>query len=295
MGGPCELRAYPSSKIDTQAAFAVAELEIKRLELAYSRYLPHSITSHINAVAGSGKATRVDSETARLLDYANTLWRESDGLFDITSGSLREIWNFREPEIPAPAALAAQLQLVGWEKVSWDGESIELPVAGMAIDFGGIVKEYACDSAAKLLQREGLNHALVDLAGDIAVSGPQFDQRPWSIGISDPARPTEALASIGLAAGGLASSGDYQRGFTLAGRRYGHLLNPKTGWPTQGLSAVSVRADQCLVAGSTATIAILKGKRDGIQWLQDLGLPWLAVDDSGSVHGSLDDSAKLGT
>ena len=169
----------------------------------------------------------------------------------------------------------------------------------MEIDFGGIVKEYACDSAANLLRRNGLDHALVDLAGDIAVSGPGFDDQPWLIGISNPGNPDKPLATIGLQAGGLASSGDYQRCFTLDGRRYGHLLNPKTGWPTQGLSSVSVRADQCLVAGSTASVAMLKGGRDGLQWLQALGLPWLAVNDAGAILGTLSeemgtDSAKLG-
>lgn len=287
MGGPCRLRIDSGDKVLVAQAVTAAVTEVERLEAKYSRYREGSLLSIINRAAGKSDYTPVDPETAGLLDYADTLWRESNGLFDLTSGILRQAWDFKSGQLPHPSELEPLLNHVGWEKVLRRDDSISLPYTGMELDFGGCVKEYTCDSAAAVLRRHGIQHALVDLAGDIAAVGAQGDGRPWRIGIRHPAARTKALATIELEDAALASSGDYERCIEIDGKRYGHILNPRTGWPVHGLVAASVVAPQCLVAGSGATVALLKPAEEGIAWLEQLGLGWLAIDRNMQCHGCL--------
>jgi len=287
MGGPCRIHVDCPSERAALDALAAAEEEVHRLEHKYSRYLSDSLTSQINRGAGTGKATPIDTETSRLLDYANTLWEQSEGLFDLTSGVLRRAWDFKSGQLPSQSQLDPLLLQVDWSRVQRDNDSILLPQAGMELDFGGCVKEYGADSAAAVLQALGVEHLLVDLAGDMAARGGQGDGSPWRIGIRSPVDAGRAVAGVDLASGGLASSGNYERCIEIEGRRYGHILNPGSGWPVEGLVAVSVTAPQCLVAGSSATIALLQPEAEALLWLEALGLPWLAVDQQGVLHGTL--------
>lgn len=287
MGGPCRLRVEVPEGIDAAPALAAAEAEVRRLEARYSRYLDDSLTARINAAAGSGEPTPIDAETGALLNYADTAWRESGGLFDLTSGVLRRAWDFRSGSPPAPGVVDALLPLVGWGEVQWDATAVYLPRAGMELDFGGCVKEYAADSAAMCLRRAGVAAALVDLAGDLAAVGVPAGREGWPVGIRHPERRDGALAHLLLPEGALASSGDYERCIEVDGVRYGHILHPATGWPVRGLVAVSVLAPQCLVAGSSATIAMLQPADEALAWLARLGLPWMAVDAELQVHGTV--------
>ena len=222
MGCPCRLRLECDDGALAQAAIAAAEAEVRRLEEKYSRYLPDSLTTRINRNAG-GEPVAIDPETAGLLGFAHTLWEQSDGRFDLTAGILRRAWDFRSGKLPSQVAIDRLLPLIGWQQVQWSADTIRLPQRGMEIDFGGCVKEYASDSAAGLLADHGIRRALVDLGGDIAVSGAACRASPWPVGIRHPRARGEALAGILLAAGGLASSGDYERCLIVEGRRYGHI------------------------------------------------------------------------
>jgi thiamine biosynthesis lipoprotein len=287
MGGPCRLRLESDTGATADSAIAVAVAEVQRLELKYSRYLPDSLTSRINRAAGLGAPVTIDQETAALLNYANTVWRESAGLFDLTSGVLRRAWDFKSGRCPDVRDIEALLPLVGWEQVQWDQDSVYLPQRGMELDFGGCVKEYAADSAAAQMRQQGVSAALVDLAGDMAAVGVPAAASGWPIGIRHPVSKEQAVASVLLPEGGLASSGDYERCIVIDGERYGHILHPHTGWPVRGLVAVSILAGQCLVAGSSATIAMLKPPGEALDWLENLGLPWLAIDADLVVHGTM--------
>lgn len=287
MGGPGRLRFECADDALAGRAIAAAEAEVLRLEQKYSRYLPDSLTSQINRQAGAATGVPIDPETASLLDFARTLWQLSGGLFDLTAGILRRAWDFKRAQLPQQAQIDKLLPLIGWNRVEWDSNSIRLPEQGMEIDFGGCVKEYAADSAAASLAAHGISRGLVDLAGDMAVVGAGSKERPWPVGIAHPRHRARAIAAVSLARGGLASSGDYERCLNIDGQRYGHILNPVTGWPVQGLVAVSIIADQCLVAGGSATIAMLKPEAQALAWLEELGLPWLAVDARLHCHGTL--------
>ncbi|MCA1852721.1 MAG: FAD:protein FMN transferase [Beggiatoa sp.] len=291
MGSPCEIRLFAKGQAEADRIAAIAIAEVDRLEARYSRYRSESFLSEINRVAGRGERLSVDDETAGLLDYAATCYRESAGLFDITSGILRRAWRFDRGALPDPAQLQGLLGRVGWDRVRWAPPLLQFPTPSMEIDFGGVVKEYAVDRAATLCWEAGARSGYVNLGGDIKIIGPRPDAGPWRIGIRHPRRPGALIQTVSLHRGGLASSGDYERCILVDGVRYGHVLNPKTGWPVRHLASVSVVGDLCLIAGSAATIAMLK-EAAGPAWLADLGLPHFWVDVHGESGGSLRASAK---
>ena len=150
---------------------------------------------------------------------------------------------------------------------------------------GGIGKEYAADRAVSMAKAAGVEHGFVNFGGDIRVIGPRPDGRPWRAGIVHPRATDRTIAHVELTEGGLATSGDYERFFEYEGRRYCHILNPRTGWPVEGPQSVSVLAPLCVVAGSCATIAMLHGD-EAEAYLKEQRLPYLIVDRGGDVHRS---------
>lgn len=270
---------------ETQAAHDAAHAaiaEVRRIEAKYSRYKNESVVSRINAAAGSGVPVQVDVETSDLLDFAAQLHSLSDGLFDPTTGVLRTVWDFRSPRLPSSVDLQAVQARMGWQRVVWRRPWVQLLVVGMELDFGGFGKEYAADRAGSVLSAAGIESALVNLGGDIRVVGRRSDGTGWVLGIAHPRQEEAVFASITLNEGGLATSGDYERYFELDGRRYCHILDPRSGWPTQGWRSVSVAAPACLAAGAISTVAMLKG--DGaLDFLREQGVGFLAVDADGNV------------
>ncbi|MFO1329705.1 MAG: FAD:protein FMN transferase [Rubrivivax sp.] len=291
MGTPCEVQLAAPVAAHARAAAQRVQDEVSRLERRYSRYREDSDLSALNRVAAAGGSTTVDDETAALLDYAHTCHGQSGGLFDISSGLLRRAWRFGSGRLPDAAEVQALLPFVGWHQVRWQRPRLSFGRAGMELDLGGIVKEYAADRAAALLAADGIAHGLVNLGGDLRVVGPQPDGSPWRVGVRDPHDAQALLVTLALAQGALASSGDYERCIVVDGVRHGHILDPRSGWPVQGLAAVSVAAPLAVVAGSACTIAMLMG-RDGIDWLGGTALPHLWVDAQGRRGGPLLDHPR---
>ncbi len=284
MASTCEVRLAAADEDEARRLAQPAIDEVRRIEVKYSRYRPDSIVSRINAAAGQ-TGVECDAETVALFGYADALYAASGGLFDITSGVLRRAWNFREARIPDARQLQPLLALIGWADVQWQAGAtqIALPRLGMEIDFGGFGKEYAADRAAAILMDGGVRHGYVNLGGDMRIVGPQPDGSPWVIGIQDPRRTAQTIAAIPIASGALTTSGDYERFFDLDGKRYCHILDPRTGIPVQTWRSVSVLAPLAVAAGSYSTIAMLKG--DGaLDFLEQSNLSYLAVDRAGRVH-----------
>lgn len=276
MGSPCQIRLRAASLAQAEALCQPLIQEALRFEAKYSRYLPTSLVSQINRAAGAPH--NLDTEAAAIIDYAAQLFVQSDGLFDITSGLLRQAWDFFTAKVPSAHLIQALLPNIGWQRVDWQNPVLSLP-AGMQIDLGGIVKEYAADALAQCAQAQGIKQGLIELGGDIRV----FGDSAWPIGISDPRQPNRPLFQLKLEAGGFATSGNYQRYFMYQGQRYSHILNPRTGWPVVTPAGVSVIADNCLLAGSVSTLALLMGEKQCLDWLYDLGLPFLCVFNDGRV------------
>jgi thiamine biosynthesis lipoprotein len=282
MASRCEIRLAAPNAGTAEGLAQAAIAEVRRIERTYSRYRADSIVSRINTAAGRYRV-ECDDETWQLLAYADHLYGASGGLFDITSGVLRRAWDFRKPRVPGPDELAPLLALVDWAAVRREDGAVFLPRAGMEIDFGGFGKEYAADRACAILQQRGVRHGYVNLGGDMRFIGPQPDGRPWSIGIQDPRKADGVVASIAVSQGALTTSGDYERCFDLDGKRYCHVLDPRTGMPVSHWRSVSVLAPLAALGGSVSTIAMLK-EADALAFLEASGLAYFAIDSAGNAH-----------
>ena len=288
MGGPASIVIDDDSPPSDGhgALFTSLHSRLNQLESRYSRFQADSLVNLINRRAGSGMPTEVDTETATLLNFAAELWLASEGLFDITSGVLRKAWDFRPGGSASPTRLAECLPKVGWDLVEYEKDTIHLPLEGMEIDLGGIVKEYAADCIAALIRHAGASSALVDLSGDVVAVGNQGNGQPWQVGIRDP-DGGDALLTLSLCDTAVATSGNYARTIEYAGRKLGHLLDPRTGWPVEGPISVSALDRQCLTAGAIATVACLKSDSQAARWLEDADLPWLMMKSCGNLCGPL--------
>ncbi len=285
MGCPCRFEVYCEDEDQFLEVKDAVFAEVDRLDKYYTNYSDDSFTAEINKSSGKPEGIIVDEETATLLDYAQACYEQSRGLFDITAGILRRAWDFDDPnpKLPPQSLLRDLLAKVGWNKLIWQRPKLILPIDGMNLDFGGVVKEYAADAAASVCKLKGIAHGFISLGGDVTVIGPHPDGRPWCIGIKDPKGEREEAAVIFISQGGLATSGDYERYVEIDGQRYCHIINPKTGWPVKGVSAASVVADHCLVAGSFATMAMLKGPKRAPKLLKQSGLPYFCADSYGEA------------
>ena len=256
MAGPCQVLSRADRSTAREQLRAAAD-EAWRIEAKYSRYRAGNIVARINTA--DGKPVEVDDETANLLDFASDLHRLSGGRFDISSGVLREVWTFDGSDrVPAAEDVERVLQRVGWDKIAWERPWLTLAPC-MQIDLGGIGKEYAVDRAVQLAAALDGSPCLVNFGGDIAAVGTTDGVDPWRVGIEsiDPADPGKRIA---LARGGLATSGDARRFLLKGGVRYGHLLDPRTGWPVADAPrSVTVAADTCTQAGMLSTFAMLMG------------------------------------
>jgi thiamine biosynthesis lipoprotein len=259
MATPCEVRIETGDVALAESAGRAVEREARRIEAKFSRYRRESALSAINASGGA--ALVVDAETAALLDFADRCWRISDGLFDVTSGVLRRAWRFDGSDgVPDGARIRALRPLIGWHKVRWRPPEIVLR-AGMEIDFGGIAKEYAVDRALVEAARVCKRPLLVNFGGDLCVSGPREGGESWNVAIESVDAHGSLAAMLELSSGALATSGDARRFVMKDGVRYGHILDPRTGWPVaEAPRSVTIAARSCVEAGLTATLAMLQGR-----------------------------------
>lgn len=260
MAGPCEVIVDDPDKTVAEKATTIAQAEAIRIEHKFSRYRSNNIVFNINQANGQG--TQVDEETARLLDYAQQCYLISNGLFDISAGVLREVWHFNGgDQVPTQAQVKQTLQKVGWDKLNWQNPTLTLQ-PGMEIDFGGIGKEYAVDRTAILLGAQiEHNHLLINYGGDLCAMGPRANGDAWEIGLQNPhGKANSALAKVTLFNGAVTTSGDLHKFIKKDGIRYGHILNPTTGWPSKNAPRqVTVIGATCLEAGILSTLAILQG------------------------------------
>jgi len=266
MACSCEVLIQTSDKnLAKQVGLCVSD-EVWRIEDKYSRYDRQSICSQINT--SEGRKVSIDEETYLLLNFAEQCYQLSDGLFDISSGVLRKVWAFDGlscecQHFPNQDDINNILSFVGWHKVIYDRHSITLPNK-MQIDFGGIGKEYAVDRCILLAKQLTDKPLLVNLGGDLAVTGPREENQPWQVAIENPKsnKPEKKQDMIiAINQGALATSGDAKRFLIKDGIRYGHILNAKTGWPVaEAPRSITTVAPQCIQAGILATLALLQGK-----------------------------------
>lgn len=260
MASPCEMLVETQDLELANFLTSIAYAETNRIEKKFSRYLPSNILAKINQ--SQGNPIVIDDEIFRLLEFANSCFYLSEGLFDITSGVLRNAWKFDGSDnLPTPEAVKILMPYVGWQKVKYDQTSITLG-KGMELDFGGIGKEYAVDCVAKLCAEHAPTTSIVvNFGGDIQVTRARANNQPWHIGIESPENVDKNTPKIlEIVSGGLATSGDARRYLLKDGIRYSHILNPESGYPIENAArSVTVAAPHCIQAGLLATLALLQG------------------------------------
>lgn len=272
MASPCEV-LLDCPELSEQVLIDLCRNLVRetwRIEAKYSRYRSDSLIHKINQAQGA--AIELDAETQGLITFADTCFHLSDGMFDITSGILRRLWNFKSDQaLPSQSQIDRLLPLIGWQKCQWQPPFLRLP-AGAEIDLGGLGKEYAADRALTLLTQAHKHGAfLVNFGGDIACSGPRPSGAGWQVGLAR----ASGVCQVPIVQGGIATSGDTHRFIQHKGHKYSHILNPKTGWPVGGGPAtVTVIAGNCTQAGMLATFALLHGA-GAERFLQHQGCAYL--------------------
>jgi thiamine biosynthesis lipoprotein len=257
MASPCEVLMEVDDKALAAEILQQVSEEAFRIEHKFSRYRDDNIIYQVNHA--DGKPVTIDDETARLLDFADELFRLSDGLFDITSGVLRRAWKFDGSDrLPTADNVSALLSIIGWQKVRWDMPQLTL-LKGMEIDLGGIGKEYAVDRCVQIARSLTDKSVLVNFGGDLAVTAPRENNAFWAVGRLITGKDN-AVSLFELRRGAIATSGNAHRYLLKDGIRYSHVLNPKTGWPVPDAPhTVSVAAPTCVEAGMMSTLAMLQG------------------------------------
>jgi thiamine biosynthesis lipoprotein len=267
LGTDCSLQFASADDARAESFVSAAKAWVERFEARYSRFRPDSLVSRINAAAG-GDWVEVDAEMDQMLTLCGSVHFMTQGVLDVTALPLLRLWRFSDPapRLPTREDVAAAQRLVGWGKVRREPGRVQLPLAGMALDFGGWGKEFAVDAVAQLGVEHGLTSLLVDFGHDIRAVGQPPGRPAWHVGLEDPATPGTARGSVAAVNLGIASSGDYHRGVTIDGRRYGHIIDPRTGWPVaNGCVQVTVIAPSCVQAGLLSTSAFVLGPEAGLR------------------------------
>jgi thiamine biosynthesis lipoprotein len=265
MGTLVEITVAAPRERALEAAQAVID-EIKRVEDLAS-FHKDSKLAKVNAHAGKGPV-KTDPELLALIENALDCARETQGAFDPTIGPLTRLWNFSgggDPRLPSPEEIGQAREKVGWSRIRMDREAgtVEAPDEGMALDLGGIAKGYALDRARSALERLGVRNALVNAGGDVLILGEKDPGLPWRVGIQDPRSPKEIMGLVHASDCFVVTSGDYERRIEVNGKTYHHILDPRTGYPAEGVRSVTVKAPQGWLADGLSTGVFVLGAEKG--------------------------------
>jgi thiamine biosynthesis lipoprotein len=269
MGTQCELQFQAASAAQADEFRTFVSPWIRQFEQRYSRFLPDSLVGRANAAAGREPVptTTDDEELLALCDWFH--W-STGGIFDPAALPVIELWDHHKPHhsLPADADIAAALKRCGWSRVRHGRGSLFLPADGMAIDLGGIGKEYAVDRIFEEARKRGIANVLVNFGHDLRVLGSPPEGGPWRIGLEDPADNGHCWGGVALHDRAVTTSGDYLRHFEFGGKRFGHILDPRTGLPVDnGCRSVTVIAPTCTEAGILSTTAFILGAEEGLAFL----------------------------
>jgi FAD:protein FMN transferase len=278
MGTEVHFVAYTTPSLDESAIRAVmtrAHAEIVRVEGVMTSWRDTSEIGQINVHAGS--PVTVSDETIDVLQKSRWAGDLSGGVFDITFHALGDLWKFGDaaeanPRLPDPKIVAARKKLVDYRKVKIDPAAHTVTVGkGMKIDLGGIAKGYAVDRAVAVLKAGGLRSFLAQAGGDLFGAGRKPDGSPWVSGIQDPRAPRNSFfATIELTDHAFSTAGDYARAFFVDGKRYHHIIDPRTGYPATACRSVTVWAGDAFTADAVDDAVFILGPEKGLKIIESL-------------------------
>ncbi|MDR6301502.1 thiamine biosynthesis lipoprotein [Mesonia maritima] len=270
--------------IDTAVA------EIQRIEKLISSWNPDSQTSAINKNAGK-QAVKVDRELFNLIQRAIQISKLTDGAFDISYASMDKIWKFdgSMQKMPSEEEIKASVSSVGFQNIELNAENstVFLKKEGMKIGFGAIGKGYAADSAKDLLISKGVKAGIINASGDMNTWGTQISGESWKIAITNPMDKNKAFALLPIQEGAVVTSGNYEKYVEFNGKRYTHIIDPRTGYPSSGIISATVFAPKAELADALATSIFVMGKEVSLNRINQLPkIECIIIDDQGNIFTS---------
>ena len=287
MGTHLLLASFTDDAHDATAltnAFSAAIAEIRRLESLMTTWREDSEVSRINAAAGK-HAVKVGPETLAVIEKSVWMSEQSEGVFDITFEAMHGLWKFDEDleeKIPPRAAVEAARKLIDFRKIKIDhgASTVMLERPGMRMSLGGIAKGYAVDAAAKVLRAAGLTSFFVQAGGDLYVQGRKPDGSRYRVGVRDPrsTNETDFFAMLEVEDHAFSTAGDYERGFVKDGRRYHHIIDPRTGYPATASRSVTIWAKDAFTADAIDDAVFILGPEKGLKLVDTLEAGAVIVD-----------------
>ena len=291
MGNRFEFTIVSDDAAWAQAVIDDAIAEVKRIEKLLTTFDETSQTNRINAAAGV-QPVEVDQEVFELIERSLKISALTQGAFDITYGSIdKRLWNFDQTmtALPDPVTAKAMVRLINYKNVilNQSKRTVYLKEKGMRIGFGGIGKGYAADCAKKVMKNAGVEHGIVNAAGDLTVWGNQPDGSPWTIGIADPDKRSAPFGSVQITNVSVATSGNYEKFVMIGGVRYSHTIDPKTGYPVREIKSTTIICPTAELADAMATPVMVMGVAAGLSLINQLkGFACIVIDDNDRVHTS---------
>jgi thiamine biosynthesis lipoprotein len=275
-----------SSEGEGNAAIDAGMAEIRRFDRMMSLYKDDSEITKVNLAAGNHPVA-VSPEMIEVAEAAARVSEMTGGAFDATIGPLVVLWQMRlkEGNVPTDQEITRIKQRVNYRNVIIDRKSgtIFLKNRNMIIDFGGVAKGYIADKVGDLLKTRGIHDAIVAVAGDIRVNGRRPDGTPWRIGVQHPREKDKTLAVLDLFDKYISTSGDYERYKIVQKKRYHHIIDPRTGKPSEGMESVTVIGDQGAIADPLTTALFILGTEKGMKIVKSLGFEAIFEDSAGRV------------
>ena len=274
MGSHFEVIALDSDSTRAHQAIALAYREIDRIEKLISSWQATSQTTRINESAGISPVV-VDEELYNLIYRCLKISRLTQGAYDISFAGMGNIWEFNGQELaefPDSAQVAGASSLVNYKEIVLDRDqlSVYLTKPGMKIGFGSIGKGYAANRAMEKMKQHGIRSGMINAGGDLISWGKNINHEAWSVGIANPDQDQGIAGWLALEDVALVTSGDYEKFFTYHQQRYGHIIDPRTGYPAMGIKSVSVICPDAELADALATAVYVLGETEGLQLLNQL-------------------------
>jgi thiamine biosynthesis lipoprotein len=291
MGNRFEFTVVSDDAVRAQAVMDDAVAEVQRIEKLLTTFNEASQTNRVNAAAGI-HPVEVDQEVFDLIERSLKISVLTQGAFDITYGSIdKRLWNFDQTmtALPDQATAKAMVRLINYKSVVLNKtkRTVYLKEKGMRIGFGGIGKGYAADCAKKVMKKAGVEHGIVNAAGDLTVWGNQPDGSPWTIGIADPDKRLLPFGSVQITNVSVATSGNYEKFVMIGGVRYSHTIDPKTGYPVRGIKSATIICPTAELADAMATPVMVMGVEAGLSLINQLiGFAGIVIDDNDRVFTS---------
>jgi len=265
--------------------------EIKRIEAMISSWDKNSETSEVNRNAGIGPV-RVSIELIELLERCIKISEISDGAFDVSYASMDMIWKYDGTmnHIPSETEIANSIKKIGYRKIilNKEAQTVFLEEEGMKIGFGAIGKGYAADKAKELLVSKGVRGGLVNAAGDLTTWGTRDTGEKWMIGITNPLKKDQVFSWLPVVESSVATSGNYEKYIVYKGKKYSHIIDPRTGYPTRGITSVSLFAKKAELCDALATAVFIMGTESGIHLINQLdGVEVVIIDSQHKIYNSL--------